>query len=81
MFNAIWLLVVGVVMFTLLYFMGMWNVPDVFYLLCEVACWVLVWEAVDVLWIRQHEIKLVQYKRLQIIFAKITFNKLEEKDK
>ena len=80
MINSIWLLGVGAVMFTLLYLMGIWNVPEVLYILCVVACWVLVWEAVDVLWIRQHEVKLIQYKRLQIIFAKITFYKLEEKD-
>ena len=81
MINSVWLLCVGVVMFTLLYFMGTWNVPDVLYLLVEVACWVFVWEAVDILWIRQHEIKLIQYKELQIIFAKITFNEYKEDKK
>ena len=75
--NSIWLLIIGVVLFTLLYVMGKWwNVPDVIYLLVEVACWVFVWEAVDNLWIRRHEIKLIQYKELQIIFAEITFTKL-----
>ena len=76
MINSIWLLIVGVVLFTLLFFIGKWDVPDVIYLLCEVVCWVFVWEAVDNLWIRRHEIKLIQYKELQIIFAEITFTKL-----
>jgi hypothetical protein len=78
--NSIWLLSMGVIMFTLLFFMGEWNVPDVLYVLCEVVCWVFVWEAVDLLWIRRHEIKLIQYKELQIIFAKITFNDLKDKE-
>jgi hypothetical protein len=81
MINSIWLLCVGVVLFTLLYGLAKWEVPDIIYLLCEVVCWVFVWEAVDTLWLRRHEIKLVQYKELQIIFAKISFRKLDEKDK
>ena len=80
MTNSIWLLSIGVVLFVLLYFMGMWNAPNILYLLCEVVSWVFVWEAVDLLWIRRHEIKLIQYKELQIIFAKITFNKLKKED-
>lgn len=81
MINSIWLLCIGIVLFTVLYFMGKYNAPDILYLLCEVVSWVFVWEAVDVLWIRRHEIKLIQYKELQIIFAKISFTKLDEKDK
>lgn len=80
MTNSIWLLSIGIVLFVLLYFMEMWNAPNILYLLCEVVSWVFVWEAVDLLWIRSHEIKLIQYKELQIIFAKITFNKLKKED-
>jgi len=79
MINSMWLLLIGVVMFSLLFALGKWDVPDVIYLLSEVVCWVFVWEAVDSLWIRRHEIKLIQYKELQIIFAKISFTKLDEK--
>lgn len=77
--HSVALLIIGIIAFTCLYFLGKINVPDIIYLLFEVFSWVFVWEAVDNLWIRRHELRTKRNKLLQIIFAKITFSSLKDK--
>lgn len=74
---SIVLFILSLACFTLLYFMGKWNVPDILYLLFEVVSWVFAWETVDQLILQRYFIKAEQYKELQIIFAKITFKTLK----
>lgn len=68
---------IAVVCFSLLYFMGKWNAPDIIYLLFDVLSWVFAWEAFDQFFLQRHFQRVKQYKAMQIIFAKITFKKLK----
>ena len=73
LFMAIIMLILGVVGFSLLYFLDVWGAPWIICDLVDVAAWVFVWETVDLLMIRRVYIKLQQKKDLKIIFAKMTF--------
>lgn len=71
--------VIAVLCFTILYFMSVWNAPEILYLLFDVVSWVFAWEAVDQFFLERYFLKFKQYKEMQIIFAKITFRKLKER--
>ena len=59
--------------------MGVWNTPDVLYLLFDVFSWVFAWEAVDQFFLQRYFLKVKQHKQIQLIYAKITFKALRHK--
>ena len=77
LFMAMTMLLLGILGFTLLYFMNVWNAPWILCDLVDVAAWVFIWETVDLLMIRRVYLKLQQKKDLKIIFAKMTFKDVE----
>ena len=75
---SIIMLCAGVVGFTILWLLSLINTPFIVYTLVEVASWVFIWELVDLLCLQRYFIKYKLYKKANIIYAKISFNKNEK---
>jgi len=78
MVMSIIMLCAGVVGFSLLWLLSLINTPFIVYTLVEVASWVFIWELVDLLCLQRYFIKYKLYKKANIIYAKISFNKNEK---
>lgn len=68
----------GVVGFALLWLLSIWETPFLIYTLVEVASWVFIWELVDLLCLQRYFIRYKLNKKVNIIYAKISFNKSEK---
>ena len=75
---SIIMLCAGLIGFTILWLLSMVNTPFILYTLVEVASWVFIWELVDLLCLQRYFIKYKLYKKANIIYAKISFNKNEK---
>lgn len=69
--------IVSLCCFAVLFFMYHFNLPDIVCVVVEVISWVFAWETVDQFFLQRYFIKKKQYKKLQIIYAKVTFKKLK----
>ena len=72
------MLCAGLLGFTLHWLLGMINTPFIISTFVEVASWVFIWEFVDLLCLQRYFIRYKLIKKINIIYAKISFNKAEK---
>lgn len=72
------MLCAGLLGFTAHWLLGMINTPFIVSTFIEVASWVFIWEFVDLLCLQRYFIKYKLIKKINIIYAKISFNKNEK---
>lgn len=73
---AMIMILLALASFVLLYFIDSWNLNLIIYEFVSVVGWVFAWQATELLVLRRYIIRYEQRKILKIIFAEVSFKKL-----